>query len=69
MIITRREGVSLYGNNYKCSWMIDAGEFKKIKLTILSTDLQWAPTYTTCAGYDNLEIIEGNEIFFCFLTE
>lgn len=59
VIITRREGESLYGNNYKCSWMIDAGEYKKIKLTILSTDLQWAPTYTTCAGYDNLEIIEG----------
>lgn len=58
-IISRRQGESYYGNNYECSWWIDAGENKKIKLTVLSTNLQWAPTYTTCSSYDNLQIFDG----------
>ena len=60
-IISRRQGESYYGNNYECSWRIDAGENKKIKLTVLSTNLQWAPTYTTCSSYDNLQIFDGKD--------
>ena len=60
LIVTRKQGESQYGDNYKCKWLIDAGENMRLKLTVLSTDLEWAPTYTTCSGYDNLQIIEGN---------
>ena len=62
-IITRREGETYYGNNYNCKWLIDAGEGKRIKLTILSMDLEWVPTYTTCSQYDNVKIIEGRYEF------
>ena len=58
-IITRNQGESTYGNNVNCMWLIDAGVGKQIKLSIISTDLEWAPTYTTCSGYDNLQIVEG----------
>ena len=58
-IKTRHHEGGFYANNLLCSWLIDAGDNRRIKLDVNLADLQWSPQYTTCTGYDNLQIIEG----------
>lgn len=60
IIKTRDQGQSFYGNDMSCVWEIDAAETRRIQLTIKDLDLQWNPEYSTCTGYDHLEINEGN---------
>lgn len=62
-IKTREREDGFYGNNLDCSWKIDAGEGKRIKLTVLNSDLQWSADYATCYGYDALDIWEGEGSF------
>lgn len=59
VIRTRNLGSEYYGNNFDCVWKIDATEHSHIQLKVESLDLQWSAQYTTCSGYDNLEIREG----------
>jgi len=58
-VITRYEGSQNYGNNMDCTWVIDAGPSTtaRIQLQVLNSDLQWAPNDSTCATYDQVEIL------------
>lgn len=59
VILTREQGTDFYANNLQCSLVIDAGQGNQIQLVIEDLDLQWSPEYTSCEGYDNLQILEG----------
>ncbi|XP_053402760.1 uncharacterized protein LOC123549038 [Mercenaria mercenaria] len=61
IIKTLEPGSEFYSNDLTCGWELDASENGRIQLTIESVDLQWNPEYSTCSGYDNLEIREGTE--------
>ncbi|KAJ8321503.1 hypothetical protein KUTeg_000943 [Tegillarca granosa] len=59
-IQTVESSKTFYGNNLECSWIIDGGPNTRIQLNVTGVDLQWAPTYTLCTDYDNLQIRDGN---------
>ncbi|KAJ8302629.1 hypothetical protein KUTeg_019025, partial [Tegillarca granosa] len=59
-IQTVESSKTFYGNNLECSWIIDGGANTRIQLNVTGVDLQWAPTYTLCTDYDNLQIRDGN---------
>lgn len=58
-VITRLAGESHYSDNLQCTWVINAGSTKRIKLTITSLDLQWSASYALCSGYDFLSVTDG----------
>ncbi|CAH1780070.1 unnamed protein product [Owenia fusiformis] len=59
-IITKREKEDTYRNNEHCTWIVDSGSFnKRIKVDVLSSFLQWAPTNAICNSYDYMEIYDG----------
>ncbi|XP_069113878.1 uncharacterized protein [Argopecten irradians] len=58
-IITRKAGESHYSNNLACGWRVDAGAGYRIKLTVVSLDLQWAASYALCSGYDHMTVRDG----------
>lgn len=58
-IQTVESSQTFYGNNLRCSWIINGGANTRIQLNVTGVDLQWAPTYTLCTDYDNLQIRDG----------
>lgn len=65
VIKTLVSGTSQYGNNLNCGWVINGGTGNRIQMLIGGVDLQSAPVYTSCGGYDNLSIKDGNVIYKC----
>ena len=61
-IYTLYPGDSHYRNNQECVWMIDAGEGNRVEITVVSSELQWAPQSAICPGYDHVAIKDG-ELF------
>ncbi|XP_060586447.1 uncharacterized protein LOC132742138 [Ruditapes philippinarum] len=67
-IISRYQDQAFYSNDMSCQWELDALENGRIQLTVENLDLQWNPEYSSCSGYDHLEIFEGSEKNHTHLT-
>ena len=63
IIKTLVSGTSQYGNNLNCGWVINGGTGNRIQMLIGGVNLQSAPVYTSCGGYDHLSIKDGNVIY------
>ncbi|XP_071082857.1 uncharacterized protein [Haliotis cracherodii] len=61
-IYTLLEGQTFYDNNYNCRWLIDAGAGNRVHVTVVMSELQWAPESAICTGgYDYLHVRDGKD--------
>ncbi|KAH3773094.1 uncharacterized protein LOC127846729 [Dreissena polymorpha] len=68
VIITRVEGQQYHGDNMDCSWAVVAPRNHRLKVTVTKVDLDWSPSYASCAGYDFMRVVEGTQSDGNFVT-